>query len=90
VEAKRKHCEQELRDFCTAVLAPFPDASWQATEYCVEGDPRRVLCEMASELKANTVVIGSRGLGTIGRALMGSVSDYLAHHCTCPVVIVRA
>ena len=34
------------------------------------------------------VVTGRRGHGAIGRALLGSTSSYLAHHLTCPLVIV--
>ena len=44
------------------------------------------------ELSAQTdmMVLGSRGLGTFNRALLGSVSAALAHHAHCPVVLVHA
>jgi nucleotide-binding universal stress UspA family protein len=44
------------------------------------------------ELTARTdmMVLGSRGLGTFNRALLGSVSTALAHHAHCPVVLVHA
>ena len=38
---------------------------------------------------ANMVVVGSRGLGAVRRTLLGSVSDYLVHHCHCPVLVVK-
>ena len=38
---------------------------------------------------ASTVVIGSRGHGRAGEALLGSVSQHVARHATCPVVVVR-
>jgi nucleotide-binding universal stress UspA family protein len=34
-------------------------------------------------------VMGSRGLGGIRRALMGSVSDAVVRHAHCPVMVVR-
>jgi len=34
-------------------------------------------------------VVGSRGLGGIKRALMGSVSDSVMRHAHCPVLVVR-
>jgi len=34
-------------------------------------------------------VVGSRGLSTGRRLLLGSVSDALVHHATCPVLVVR-
>ncbi len=38
---------------------------------------------------ASTLVIGSRGHGSADEALMGSVSQHLARHATCPVIVVR-
>ena len=36
------------------------------------------------------LVVGSRGLTAGKRLLLGSVSDALVHHATCPVLVVRA
>jgi nucleotide-binding universal stress UspA family protein len=33
--------------------------------------------------------VGSRGLGPLRRALMGSVSDSVVRHAHCPVLVVR-
>jgi nucleotide-binding universal stress UspA family protein len=38
---------------------------------------------------ASTLVVGSRGHGLAEEALIGSVSQHVARHATCPVVIVR-
>ncbi|KAL8593455.1 hypothetical protein ACOMHN_037289 [Nucella lapillus] len=38
---------------------------------------------------ANLVVVGSRGLGAVRRTFLGSVGDFLVHHCHCPVVVVK-
>ncbi len=40
--------------------------------------------------QARMVVVGSRGLGAVGRAVLGSVSSGLVHHARCPVAIVHA
>lgn len=37
---------------------------------------------------ASMVVVGSRGLGRVGRVLLGSTSRQLAHHAPCPIVVV--
>ena len=45
---------------------------------------------LAEELGAGLIVMGSRGLGGVRRALMGSVSDSVVRHAHCPVLVVRA
>ena len=52
----------------------------------VAGDARTVLSDLSGD--ADLVVVGSRGLGTMQRAFLGSVSDYVVHHAKCPVVVV--
>jgi nucleotide-binding universal stress UspA family protein len=44
---------------------------------------------LADELGAGLIVVGSRGLGGLSRALMGSVSDSVVRHAHCPVLVVR-
>jgi nucleotide-binding universal stress UspA family protein len=53
------------------------------------GAPDRVIVELAEEIGAGLVAMGSRGLGGIRRALMGSVSDSVVRHAHCPVLVVR-
>jgi nucleotide-binding universal stress UspA family protein len=54
-----------------------------------EGRPVEAIVEQAEELDAGLVVIGSRGMGRLGRLVMGSVSSGLAHRSPRPVLIVR-
>ncbi|MCY7395702.1 MAG: universal stress protein [Nocardioides sp.] len=50
-------------------------------------DPRVALLHLAE--RASTVVIGSRGRGTVASLLLGSVSVSVSKHAACPVVVVR-
>lgn len=56
----------------------------------LEGDPGGVVCDLAAQLGADVIVMGSRGRGGVKRALLGSVSDYVVRHAPCPVVITNA
>jgi nucleotide-binding universal stress UspA family protein len=49
----------------------------------------RAIVHLADEIDAGLIVMGSRGLGGIRRALMGSVSDSVVRHAHCPVLVVR-
>lgn len=53
------------------------------------GDPGHTIVHKANDLGASTIIMGCRGMGTIRRTLIGSVSDYILHHANCPVVICR-
>lgn len=53
------------------------------------GRPDERIVAVAEEIGAGLIVMGSRGLGGVRRALMGSVSDSVVRHAHCPVMIVR-
>ncbi|XVE65607.1 hypothetical protein DITRI_Ditri08aG0013900 [Diplodiscus trichospermus] len=55
----------------------------------MEGDPRNVMCEAVDKHNATILVLGSHGYGSVKRAVLGSVSDYCAHHAHCTVMIVK-
>lgn len=54
-----------------------------------EGDPAREIVKIARRRDVDLVVLGARGLRTIGRLLLGSVSETVLHHLDRPVVIIR-
>jgi nucleotide-binding universal stress UspA family protein len=54
-----------------------------------EGRAAEEIVEVAEEIGAGLIVMGSRGHGRIRRALLGSVSEAVVRHAHCPVTIVR-
>ena len=54
------------------------------------GRPERTLVRVAERDEVDLVVVGHRGIGGVTRALLGSVSEHVAHHAPCSVLVVRA
>jgi nucleotide-binding universal stress UspA family protein len=61
----------------------------EAVLYEPEGDPAHTIEQIAEEGGYDTVVVGSRGLGVLSRALHGSVSEHVATHSTATVIVAR-
>ena len=72
------------------VLIQLDSAAGEVAEmHARVGRPNAEIVGLADELDAGLIVLGSRGLGPLRRALMGSVSDSVVRHAHCPVLIVR-
>lgn len=54
-----------------------------------KGRPPDEIAALAEELDAGLVVVGSRGLGTVKRLVMGSVSEGVVSLAPCPVLVMR-
>ncbi len=65
------------------------DGGKVAETHLRSGDPDKEILRTAEALGVGMIVIGSRGLGAISRALLGSVSDSVVRHAHCPVFVVR-
>ena len=55
----------------------------------IEGSPAEAIIEVANTRGSDLIVIGSRGLGRITGAVLGSTSQKVVAHAPCPVLIVR-
>jgi nucleotide-binding universal stress UspA family protein len=53
------------------------------------GEPDKEILRAAESLGVGLIVMGSRGLGTISRMLIGSISDSVVRHAHCPVLVMR-
>ena len=54
------------------------------------GRPAEQIVNLSEEIGAGVVVVGSRGLSALRRAVLGSVSESVVRHAHCPVFVVRA
>lgn len=74
-----------LTEAVAPARAAHPDIELRTVE--LEGSPGPGLVEYAE--RAQLLVVGSRGHGTVAGLFLGSVSEYCVSHATCPVVVLR-
>ena len=84
-EAASKAAEQLLTDTVRDVLGEDPPVLVQPRVR--EGNTAKLLIDLSEE--ADVVVIGSRGRGGFVGLLLGSVSQNVAAHAKCTVVVAR-
>jgi nucleotide-binding universal stress UspA family protein len=60
-----------------------------AKAYLGEGQPDAEVVALAEDIGADMIVVGSKGLGSLRRRSIGSVSSSVAAHAHCPVLVVR-
>jgi nucleotide-binding universal stress UspA family protein len=65
------------------------NGSLTITTNVVSGLPKKEILEKAESFNADLIVVGSQGQGAFSRLLLGSVSQYLATHAKCSVLIVK-
>jgi nucleotide-binding universal stress UspA family protein len=82
--------EQEARTMLEELVRRVGQSDGEVAEIHARlGRPDAEIVGLADELGAGLIVLGSRGLGPLRRALMGSVSDSVVRHAHCPVLVVR-
>jgi nucleotide-binding universal stress UspA family protein len=90
IESFAKQAEKEAREFLEGRVEKIKaNTGLPVHAHLRRGNPSGEIVELAEEVDANLVVIGSRGLGGIRRSLMGGVSDSVVRHAHCPVLVVR-
>jgi len=57
--------------------------------HLVEGRAADEILDLAGQIGAELIVMGSRGLGPVGRIALGSVSEAVIHHSRWPVLVLR-
>jgi nucleotide-binding universal stress UspA family protein len=78
-------------DQARSVIARVQDelALGDSEIHLLRGDPGQAICQLAREMSARAIVVGSRGRGRVKRALLGSVSDHIVRNAPCSVIVTR-
>ncbi len=86
----RSELEMTGRDRLEQQVRLIEDAGGTVAEVNLrEGRAVEEIIARADEIGAGLVIVGSRGMGRLGRLALGSVSTGIVHRSHCPVLIVR-
>ncbi len=82
--------DKDARDEGRRDLKAMLDALGLRAQIRVEtGDPGERIVAVAEAEKVGLIVVGSHHRSVLRRVLGGSVSDDVAHHAPCPVLLIR-
>jgi len=82
--------EREAQELLDGQVKKIEEAGGTVAQaYLRSGRRDREIVALADEIDSGLIVMGSRGLGGVRRALMGGVSDSVVRHAHCPVLVVR-
>jgi nucleotide-binding universal stress UspA family protein len=82
-----KVVETEARDETQRFLATIPEAAGVEAQV-VEGEPWRVITEMAERDGFDLIVMGTHGRSGLAHLAIGSVAERVVRHAPCPVLTV--
>ncbi len=85
INARLKEAQKILKDAQDAL----GDISGKAHTEVLEGSSAEAIIEVANTHASDLIIMGSRGLGRIAEAVLGSTSQKVVAHAPCPVLIVR-
>ncbi len=69
-------------------VAYLQERDVNARGFAVVGDSARVILETAAQEDVSLIVIGSRSPSSMAELMLGSVSQEVLRHASCPVLVV--
>lgn len=82
-ERIRSRIDDGLRSFVAEFLADLP-----VTIRIVEGDVADQVTQVAADVNAFYIVVGTRGRGPVARLILGDTTQSILQRTPCPVVVV--
>jgi nucleotide-binding universal stress UspA family protein len=82
-ELQLEKIRDQLRDF---VAAHFAGAETESR--VTEGNVAESIADVAAELNAAYLVVGTRGRSSLARLILGDTTHSILQHAPCPVVVV--
>lgn len=89
-EVAERQLESNGQTQTQAVCAHLATSGLAYTLHLIMGNPAASIVRRAAELNARMILMGTRGHGPIGSALLGSVANRVVQEASIPVALVRA
>lgn len=87
-QAKQFHQEEGVAALASTRKI-LDDAKVKYAHHIMVGEVAQSVIQLVNELKCDQVVMGTRGMGTIGNLVLGSVATKVLHAVAVPVTLVR-
>ncbi|HLR79062.1 MAG TPA: universal stress protein [Bacillota bacterium] len=86
-----EHAENHAKEIVNRYAEDAKTGGVENLVRCVEyGSPKvKIPKEIAKTFEADLIICGATGMNAVERLLMGSVSEGIARHATCDVLVVR-
>lgn len=79
--------KEHALELLNAIVSPSPRVTLERR--MVEGAPAEMIAEVATEVKADLIVMGTHGRTGLTRLVMGSVAEEVLRRAPCPVLTIR-
>lgn len=80
---------KEPREALAQAAQRVADQGVTVVDHFVDDDPASAIMQMADEVSADMIVVGSRGLGRASQVVRGSVSTKIAHHAEVDFMVIH-
>jgi nucleotide-binding universal stress UspA family protein len=84
-----REMEQRAAAHLEKFAAPLRSDHWRVEVRTARGLPAEEILNLASEMNAQLIAIGTHGRGGLNRFFLGSVAEWVLHRAQCPVLTAR-
>ena len=82
------HPDDAVEGILSEATAGVRLAGIEVTPHAIQRDPADALLQVADEVGASMIVVGSKGMHGARRLALGNVPNKVSHHAHCNVLIV--
>jgi nucleotide-binding universal stress UspA family protein len=82
------HPGDQVEGILSQATAGVRLAGVEVTPHAIQRDPADALLQVADEVGASMIVVGSKGMHGARRLALGNVPNKVSHHANCNVLIV--